>query len=67
MVVEKASGRVPRRAPGSSRSCFDDGGACSMFRGKAIHPLDFSHRGDLIGERASSEVGPGGLTLGGRG
>jgi hypothetical protein len=25
MVVEKASGRVPGRAPGTSRSCFDDG------------------------------------------
>jgi hypothetical protein len=41
--------------------------ACSMFRGKAICPLGFSHRGDFIGERASSEVGPGGLTIGGRG
>jgi hypothetical protein len=26
MVVEKASGRVPGRAPGSSRSRVDDGG-----------------------------------------
>jgi hypothetical protein len=41
--------------------------ACSMFRGKAIRHLGFSHRGDFIGERAASEVGPGGLTIGGRG
>jgi hypothetical protein len=26
MVVEKASGRVPGRAPGSSQSRFNDGG-----------------------------------------
>jgi hypothetical protein len=32
--------------------------ACSMFCGKAIRPLGFSYRGDFIGERASSEVGP---------
>jgi hypothetical protein len=32
--------------------------ACSMFQGKAIRPLGFSRRGDFIGERASSEVGP---------
>jgi hypothetical protein len=37
-----------------------------MFRGKAIRPLGFSRRGDFIGKRASSEVGPGGLTTGGR-
>jgi hypothetical protein len=36
--------------------------ACSMFRGKAIHPLGFSHRGEYIGERAASEGGPGRLT-----
>jgi hypothetical protein len=35
-----------------------------MFRGKEIRPLGFSHRGELIGERASSEVGPVGLTMG---
>jgi hypothetical protein len=38
-----------------------------MFRGKEIRPLGFSHRGKLIGERATSEVGPGGLTTGGFG
>jgi hypothetical protein len=38
-----------------------------MFRGKANRHLGFSRRGDFIGERASLEVGPGGLTIGGRG
>jgi hypothetical protein len=41
--------------------------ACSMFLGKAIHPLAFSRRGVFIGEGASSGGGPGGLTMGGRG
>jgi hypothetical protein len=39
--------------------------ACSMFRGKAIRPLDFSRRGNFIGEGAASGGGPGGLTTGG--
>jgi hypothetical protein len=38
--------------------------ACSRFRGKEIRSLGFSRRGELIGERASSEVGPAGLTMG---
>jgi hypothetical protein len=38
-----------------------------MFCGKEIRPLGFSRRGDFIGERASSEVGPAGLTMGWRG
>jgi hypothetical protein len=38
-----------------------------MFRGKEIRPLGFSHRGVFIGKRASLEVEPGGLTMGGRG
>jgi hypothetical protein len=33
-----------------------------MFHGKEIRPLGFSHRGELIGERATSEGGPAGLT-----
>jgi hypothetical protein len=33
-----------------------------MFRGKAIHPLGFSRRGEFIGERATSGGGPAGLT-----
>jgi hypothetical protein len=36
--------------------------ACSMFRGKLIGPLGFSHRGKYIGERAASGGGPAGLT-----
>jgi hypothetical protein len=40
--------------------------ACNMFREKEIRPLGFSHRGDFIGEGASSGSGPGGLTMGGR-
>jgi hypothetical protein len=36
--------------------------ACSMFRGKEIRPLGFSRRGKLIGERATSQGGPGRLT-----
>jgi hypothetical protein len=38
-----------------------------MFRGKAIRPLGFSHRGKYIGERAASGVGPAGLTIWWRG
>jgi hypothetical protein len=38
-----------------------------MFQGKTIRPLGFSYRGDFIGERASSEVGPASLTMGWRG
>jgi hypothetical protein len=38
-----------------------------MFLGKTIRPLGFSHRGDFIGEGASSGGGPGGLTVGGSG
>jgi hypothetical protein len=41
--------------------------ACSMFLGKAIRPLGFSHRGDFIGEGASSGGGPSGHTMGGHG
>jgi hypothetical protein len=38
-----------------------------MFLGKVIRPLGFSLRGDFIGEGAASGVGPGALTMGGRG
>jgi hypothetical protein len=36
--------------------------ACSMFRGKVIRPLGFLHRGEFIGDRATSGGGLGGLT-----
>jgi hypothetical protein len=35
MVVEKASGRVPRRAPGSCRSRDDDGGGLQYVSRKS--------------------------------
>jgi hypothetical protein len=35
MVVEKASGRVSERAPGSSRSRFDDGGGLQYISRKS--------------------------------
>jgi hypothetical protein len=56
------SGRVPRRAPGSSRSRDNEGGGLQYVSWKAIRPLGFSHRGELIGERAASGGGPAGLT-----
>jgi hypothetical protein len=63
MMVEKASGRVSGRAPGSLDLAMVTAPACSMFRGKAIRPIGFSRRGEYIGERgASVGGGPGGLT-----
>jgi hypothetical protein len=41
--------------------------AWSMFRGKAIRPLGFSHRREFIGEMAASGGGPSGLTMWWRG
>jgi hypothetical protein len=41
MVVEKASGRVPERAPGSSRSWFDDGGGLQYVSRKSDPSLRF--------------------------
>jgi hypothetical protein len=67
MVVEKASGRVPGRAPGSSNLATATVAACSMFRGKMIRPLGFSRRGEYIGKRAASGGGLAGLTTWWRG
>jgi hypothetical protein len=74
MVVEKASGRDSPLRQGAEKRSLEPpdlvltmAAACSMFRGKAIRPLGFSRRGDFIGERAASEVGPGGLTIWWRG
>jgi hypothetical protein len=64
MVVEKASGRDSPLRPNLTTMTA---AACSMFHGKDIRPLGFSRRGDFIGERASSEVVPAGLTIGWRG
>jgi hypothetical protein len=41
MVVEKASDRVPGRAPGSSRSCDDDGGGLLFVLRKSDPSLRF--------------------------
>jgi hypothetical protein len=41
MVVEKASSRVPGRAPGSSRSCFDDGSGLQYVLRKSDLTLRF--------------------------
>jgi hypothetical protein len=41
MVVEKASGRVPGRTPGSSRSRDDDGGGLQYVLGKRDPSLRF--------------------------
>jgi hypothetical protein len=73
MVVYKASGRDSPLRQGAGREELLDPpdlattAACSMFHEKEIRPLGFSCRGDFIGERASSEVGPAGLTTGRRG
>jgi hypothetical protein len=64
-VVEKASGRVSGRAPGSSRSRVDDGGGLQYASRKIDRVLGFSRRGEYIGGRAASGGGPGGLTPGG--
>jgi hypothetical protein len=62
MVAEKASDRVSGLLdPPDLASTM--AAACSIFRGKAIRLLGFSHRGDFIGERATSGGGPGGLTI----
>jgi hypothetical protein len=63
MVAEKASGRVPGRDPGSSRSCFKDSGDLQYVSRKSDPSLRFSRRGDFIGERVASEGGPPGLTI----
>jgi hypothetical protein len=62
MVVEKASGRVPGRAPRSSRSRDNDGGGLEYVSRKSDSSLRFSRRGELIGKRAASGGGPAGLT-----
>jgi hypothetical protein len=68
MVVENVpvgiplSGRVPGRAPGSSRSRVDDGGGSQYVSRKIDRGLGFSRRGEYIGGRAASGGGPDGLT-----
>jgi hypothetical protein len=62
MVVEKASSRVPGRAPGSSRSRVDDSGGLQYVSRKIDRGLGFSRRGEYIGRRVASGGGPGDLT-----
>jgi hypothetical protein len=62
MVVEKASGRVPGRAPGSSQSRDGDRGGLQYVSWKSDPSFRFSRRGELIGERVASGGGPAGLT-----
>jgi hypothetical protein len=53
MVVEKASGRVPRRAPGSSRSHFDDSGGLQYVSRKSDPSLRFFPLRGLYRRRGS--------------
>jgi hypothetical protein len=53
MMVEKASGRVPRRAPGSSRSRFDDGGGLQYVSRKSDLSLRFFLSRGLYRRRGS--------------
>jgi hypothetical protein len=61
-VAIPLSGRVPGRASGPSRSSGRRWRRIAMCSGNLIGYLGFSRRGVLIGEGASSEEGPGGLT-----
>jgi hypothetical protein len=67
MVVEKASSRLPGRAPGSSRSRDDDGSSLQYVSGKSDPSFRFFPSRGLIGEGAASWGGPGTLTIGGCG
>jgi hypothetical protein len=75
MVVEKASGRVPGRAPGSSRSRDDNGGGLHYVSRKSDLSFRFFPSRGIYrrkgGRREASGGGPTGLTpwwhgLGGR-
>jgi hypothetical protein len=60
MVVEKAFGRDSPSLAGCREELLDPPDlasmmavACSMFRGKAIRHLGFSHQGEYIGKRVA--------------
>jgi hypothetical protein len=61
------SGKVPEELLDPPDLVLTTTATCSMFRGKAICPLGFSHRGEYIGGRAASGGGPAGLTPSGVG
>jgi hypothetical protein len=57
MVVEKASGRVPGRAPGSSRSHFDDGDGLQYVSRKSDPSLRFFPSRGLYRRKGSIRSG----------
>jgi hypothetical protein len=74
MVMKKASGGDFPSPAGCREEILDPLDlpsttpvACSMFRGKLIGSLGFSHRGEYIGGRAASGGGLGGPTTWWRG
>jgi hypothetical protein len=67
MVVEKASGRVPGRAPRSSRSRDDDGGGLQYVSRKSDPSFRFFPSRGIYRRKAASGGGPAGLTPGGAG
>jgi hypothetical protein len=62
MVVEKASGGVPGRAPGSYRSRVDNDGGLQYVSRKSDPSFRFFPSRGFIGERAASGGRPAGLT-----
>jgi hypothetical protein len=60
-------GRVPEQRLLSPEICLQQRRHCGTVLGKTQIDLGFSIPRLYIGKRALSEVGPGGLTMGGRG
>jgi hypothetical protein len=60
-------GRVPKQRLMSPEIRRRQRQSCGTVLGKMPILLGFSRRGDFIDKRASSEVGPAGLTMGQRG
>jgi hypothetical protein len=60
-------GRVPEQRPLSPKICLRWRWCCKNILGKTPIVLGFSVPRLLIGEKAVSEVGQGGLTTGGHG
>jgi hypothetical protein len=62
MVMKKASGRVPGRAPGSSRSHDDDGGGLQYVLRKSDLSFRFFPSRGIYRRKGAPGGGPGGLT-----